>query len=134
VSAPSSLLLRVTAGAMAGTAFRVAGPSIVVGRSPDCTIAIADPSLSRQHFELASDAGVWRVRDLDSRNGISVNGKIVARAVVRAGDEIRAGDVIVRLEAAPPRLSEAAAETVTSPETEPPTTLPIACSLQLLRR
>ena len=49
---------------MAGTSFRVAGPSVVVGRSPDCTIAIADPSLSRQHFELASDAGVKIVDDL----------------------------------------------------------------------
>jgi hypothetical protein len=106
VSAAPALLLRVVSGAMAGTGFRVTGASAVVGRAPDCAISIADPSLSRRHFEIASEGDAWRIQDLDSRNGIAVNGKVVQRAAVRPGDEIRAGDLICRLEAASARLSE----------------------------
>jgi hypothetical protein len=91
---------------MAGTGFRVTGPAVAIGRSPDCAISIADPSLSRRHFELASEGDGWRVTDLGSRNGISVNGELVRRAVVRPGDEIRAGDMTFHLEVAPARLAE----------------------------
>jgi hypothetical protein len=49
---------------------------------------------------------------------MTINGKDVREAVVRAGDEIRAGDVTFRFEVAPARLSEAPPET---PAAEQPT-------------
>src|SRR5580704_11205273 len=93
MSEPLALVLRIVGGAMAGARFRLTEPTVTVGRSPACAISITDPSLSRTHFELISEGGVWRVTDLDSRNGIAVNGKLTLRAVVRPGDEIRAGDM-----------------------------------------
>lgn len=103
---------------MTGKAFRLSDAPAVVGRSPECAIAIAEPSLSRRHFEIRTEGDVWQVRDLHSRNGITVNRKGVREAVVRAGDEIQAGDVTFRLEVAPARLSEAPPE---NPAAEQPT-------------
>jgi pSer/pThr/pTyr-binding forkhead associated (FHA) protein len=126
VSLTSPLRLCVIEGAMAGTEFRIPGVSVVVGRSPDCAISIADPSLSRRHFEVVLEDDVWRIKDLQSRNGISVNGEAVRQAVVRAGDEIRAGDMIFRLEVASARLSESGLDAVTSRAGMPhPTSVPI---------
>lgn len=118
MSAAPSLLLRVVSGAMTGKAFRLTGAPAVVGRSPECAIAIAEPSLSRRHFEIRFEGDEWQVRDLRSRNGVTINSKGMREAVVRAGDEIRAGDVTFRLEVAPARLSEAPPE---HPPAEQPT-------------
>jgi pSer/pThr/pTyr-binding forkhead associated (FHA) protein len=109
MTAEPILLLRVADGELVGTRFRVTGPS-VVGRSPDCTVSIADPSLSRRHFELVRSDDMWRVTDLASRNGLSVNGTPVRHAIVGPGDEIRAGAVTFRLEIATSRLSEVTGE------------------------
>jgi len=105
VSVAPRLVLRVVHGAVAGTRFPIAGPT-VVGRAPECTIAIADPSLSRTHFEVVPDGERWRITDLRSRNGTAVNGTRVLRAVVGPGDEIRAGEMTFRLEVPSARLSE----------------------------
>jgi hypothetical protein len=109
VSAEPALVLRVVNGELAGTRVRVTGRSMV-GRSTECAISLADPSLSRRHFELVRDDDAWRVTDLASRNGLSVNGTPVRDAIVGPGDEIRAGDVTFRLEVATPRLSDVTRE------------------------
>lgn len=93
-----AVILRVVNGPMTGALFRLAAASTVVGRSPECTITVSDTSMSRRHFELALEGDVCRVVDLGSRNGLLVNGAAVLRAVVRPGDEIRAGEVVFRVE------------------------------------
>lgn len=62
-----------------------------IGTAPDNTFVIADPTVSRLHAELyLRDRTVW-VRDLESRNGTSVNGVQVADARVPDGGRIRVG-------------------------------------------
>jgi len=96
--ASSGLALRIVTGPRQGTVVSIAEGSSIVGRSPDCAIVVADPSLSRRHFELrAQDDTCWLI-DLESRNGVLVNGAGVLRKRVRAGDEICAGDVVFRIE------------------------------------
>jgi hypothetical protein len=58
---------------------------------------------------------------------MSVNGKVVHQAVVRPGDEIRAGDLAFRLEAASARLSEPGQDPVApiANTPEPAPTVPI---------
>ncbi len=48
--------------------------TLVVGRSPDCDLTIACQSVSGRHCELQFQQGFWWVRDLDSKNGTTVNG------------------------------------------------------------
>ena len=50
-------------------------PQMVIGSSPDCDIIIQNQLISSQHAEflLRNDGSCW-IRDLNSRNGTSVNG------------------------------------------------------------
>jgi hypothetical protein len=63
-----------------------------IGRSPECQVTIEDPLVSRRHAEIVIDeTGAW-VRDLASRNGIRVNGRMVSGPTGLAdGDRIRIG-------------------------------------------
>jgi hypothetical protein len=70
--------------------------TMVVGRDPDCEISHRDPRLSRRHAEFTvGDDGII-VRDLDSRNGIRVNGSPVKEAVLRPGDLVQIAQLTVR--------------------------------------
>jgi hypothetical protein len=91
-------ILCVTGGPGRGHEFPIREGSTVVGRAADCTISIADPGLSRRHFEVTWDGAVCAVRDLGSRNGVTVNGLPVRQAIVRPGDLIGAGAVCLRLD------------------------------------
>ena len=46
---------------------------LVVGRSADCGLKLADEALSRRHCRLGSEKGRAFVEDLGSRNGTYVN-------------------------------------------------------------
>jgi len=47
---------------------------IIVGRDPDCDIALPIGSISSRHCELEYVDGYWNINDLFSRNGTTVNG------------------------------------------------------------
>jgi pSer/pThr/pTyr-binding forkhead associated (FHA) protein len=71
--------------------FTVHGPEIVIGRSPSCTVTIANPSISRNHVKIVRDSGVYLVRDLGSLNGVYVNGNKITEAPLIDQDEITLG-------------------------------------------
>lgn len=47
---------------------------LLVGRRSSCDISLRFPNVSSHHCELELVNGYWHVRDLNSRNGIKVNG------------------------------------------------------------
>jgi len=63
----------------------------VVGRSRECDIRLTDPNVSRKHAELRNENGSYWVIDLDSTNGLEVNGRRVQRAKLANGDVILMG-------------------------------------------
>jgi len=63
--------------------------SVVVGRDPACEIYDSDPLLSRRHAEFLLTARGTTVKDLNSRNGIQVNGVSVPEALLRPGDVVQ---------------------------------------------
>ena len=74
-----------------------------IGRDATCEFALDDPSVSRRHcrvyMESSPDSGPWVVlQDLDSTNGTLVNDKPVERQVLKHGDRIHIGDVLLRFE------------------------------------
>ena len=71
--------------------------TVVVGRDPQCEISHADPRLSRRHAEFTVGAQGVVVRDLDSRNGIRLNGHPVKEATLAPGDVIQIAQLTVRL-------------------------------------
>lgn len=60
-----------------------------IGRSSECDISLAAAHLSRRHAQLQIIDGMLFVKDLDSANGTFLNGKRVAEARVKRGDELR---------------------------------------------
>jgi pSer/pThr/pTyr-binding forkhead associated (FHA) protein len=57
-----------------GDAIPLLKPRLVVGRTPDCDVAIPLGTVSSKHCLLEVRDGVWHVRDLASRNGIRIDG------------------------------------------------------------
>lgn len=70
----------------------LAGPEIVLGRSPDCQVTIEDPLVSRRHAIISLAGSHPTISDLGSRNGVRLNGELIAeRAVLQNNDRIRLG-------------------------------------------
>lgn len=64
-----------------------------VGRSHSVAVCLPHDTVSRIHAELVVSCNNLVVRDLDSRNGTYLNGRRVATGIVKAGSEIRFGDI-----------------------------------------
>ena len=69
----------------------LSGDHVLLGRSRECEVVIADPNVSRRHAELRQDGGRWVIADLGSTNGVKVNGRRVDRAELDPGDRITLG-------------------------------------------
>jgi adenylate cyclase len=63
---------------------------LIIGRRENCDIVLRFPNISSRHCELSLQSGYWYIQDLDSRNGIRVNG-----VRVQAGEKrVDPGDTI----------------------------------------
>lgn len=56
----------------------------LVGRAPSCTVRLDDALASKEHALVSWVRGQWLVRDLDSRNGTSVDGVVLPPGQMRA--------------------------------------------------
>jgi hypothetical protein len=81
-----------------GRRVALASETAVIGRLPDCAVPLSDPQVSRHHAEVRRDPDGFRVVDLGSTNGTSVNGTIVGEQLLRDGDEIGVGNTLIRYE------------------------------------
>ncbi len=71
----------------AGRAFSCDRTEIRIGRTDDNDIALDHRSLSRTHCKVVKeDSGEWRVLDMQSANGLMVNGESYAQVTLRQGD------------------------------------------------
>lgn len=69
----------------------------LIGRHPDCGIAISQPSVSGRHAKLYWEGGGFALEDIGSRNGTFVNQqRISARVTLHHHDAIRFGDAVAR--------------------------------------
>lgn len=61
---------------------------LIVGRRSRCDIALGFAKVSSSHCELELVNGYWYIRDLNSRNGIKVNGERCHSQWVLRGNEV----------------------------------------------
>jgi Protein of unknown function (DUF3662)/FHA domain len=78
-----------------GQTRRVDKRRFVLGRSRECDIQVEDANVSRRHAELRQEGATYWIVDLDSTNGIEVNGKRVTRAKLEPGDTFTVGSTDV---------------------------------------
>lgn len=95
-------------------------PVLLVGRHPECDVRIDLPQISRRHCCLATAYDRITIRDLGSRHGVRVNGRIVDESRLISGDEVAIGHLLYRFEdAAPPAPPAVAVEEKPEPEPAP---------------
>lgn len=81
----------------------------VIGRSNANDLVVIDKEVSRRHALIDCIGGIYVIEDLNSRNGIMVNQKRRARALLRAGDIITCGQAEVVFYVDHPRRSQVTA-------------------------
>jgi hypothetical protein len=81
-----------------GTKHELDGIETTIGRSKECDIQLADANVSRKHAEVRQEGAAYWAIDLDSTNGMEVNGRRQKRAKLRQGDRITLGstDLVFR--------------------------------------
>lgn len=96
-----SIRVRLEHGQGAGTTWRLATPGVYgLGRVPQSSIQVLDMRVSKEHAEihLADDGVRAKLKDLGSTHGCQVNGQpVVGEAALKAGDELRMGNSILRI-------------------------------------
>jgi pSer/pThr/pTyr-binding forkhead associated (FHA) protein len=71
--------------------FEITKPETLIGRAPTCDLQIPDDSMSREHAVVQCDGETATLEDLQSTNGVKVNGKRVRSGELAHGDEIEIG-------------------------------------------
>src|ERR1043165_3505540 len=74
-----------------------AGQEPAIGASEACPIRIEDPSgqVSRTHARVVRTMSGWGIRDLDSKNGIHLDGSQRKEGTLAPGTELGLGDVVL---------------------------------------
>src|SRR5262245_54930963 len=115
---PVRVTLTITEGVLRGEEYVFhESARCVLGRSPDCDIALPmdllHRDISRHHCAFEIDPPTVRVRDLNSLNGTYVNGEKIGQRTnplvrgnsdhergtreLRDGDEVRVGETVIRI-------------------------------------
>ncbi|WP_426754071.1 FHA domain-containing protein [Myxococcus sp. Y35] len=90
-------LLVLSPDELKGQEFACIRTELRIGRTDDNDITLDHRSLSRTHAKLVrEDGGEWRVIDMQSANGMTVNGESYAQATLATGDVIELGHVKLR--------------------------------------
>ena len=77
--------------------FRLDGPLTLVGRHRACEVCLDSSRVSRRHCCLAFGDGEVLVCDLGSTNGTRINGRRVAKGLLRPGDVLGIAHLNFRL-------------------------------------
>jgi pSer/pThr/pTyr-binding forkhead associated (FHA) protein len=83
---------------VAGRRHRLAKRVTRIGRSRDCDVVLADPNVSRLHAEIRHIGIEYVLYDMESTNGVEVNGQQVARHPLAHGDRIVMGGTELQVE------------------------------------
>ncbi len=115
----SNYYIEFRTGARAGERIRLAKKRMVIGRHPACDIVVDASAVSRQHAAVSVDGDTVCVEDLRSRNGTTINGRLVTgRQQLTEGDEVLICDQRMLFSSQSPVRSSGAAvgEETVSPE------------------
>lgn len=79
--------------------FTLDKPTITIGRAADNDIIVAAPvphadTVSQHHARLRRDQDGYVVRDLGSKNGLTVNGRQTLENLLQDGDRLQFGEVV----------------------------------------
>ena len=73
------------------------GDPVTIGRIEGNDLVLNHPSVSRRHGRIELRGDEWWIADLNSTNGIKLNGSPVLEAAIRGGDQLAVGSVEVEV-------------------------------------
>ncbi len=73
--------------------FEMVDNEVHIGRELDNTLRLADPSISRHHAVIRQTGSGYEVQDLQSSNGVLLNGSRVQTSPLRDGDRVTLGQI-----------------------------------------
>jgi pSer/pThr/pTyr-binding forkhead associated (FHA) protein len=90
--------LVVLSSNFAGKEFELARPQMIIGRTDENDLVINHRSISRNHAKVVRepDNGRYTISDLQSSNGVRVNGNDYSKVELRRGDVVDLGHVRLR--------------------------------------
>jgi pSer/pThr/pTyr-binding forkhead associated (FHA) protein len=90
--------LVVLSSNFAGKEFELSRPQMIIGRTEENDIVINHRSISRNHAKLVREpeTGRYTISDLQSSNGVRVNGQDYGKVELRRGDVVDLGHVRLR--------------------------------------
>lgn len=87
--------LEITAGPVQPQRVLLDRDRLSIGRAQGTGLQLDSDEVSRNHCSLTRLDDEYTIEDLQSRNGIYLNGVKVHAAVLRDGDELQLGDVFL---------------------------------------
>jgi pSer/pThr/pTyr-binding forkhead associated (FHA) protein len=88
--------LVVVSSNFAGQEFVLDKAAVVIGRTDENDVVINHRSISRHHAKVVRENGHYHVVDLQSANGVRVNGEEYGKVELRRGDHVDLGHVRLR--------------------------------------
>lgn len=89
---PALIVIR---GPNQGSWYGLSKRTLTGGRDPANAIQITSPKVSRKHFQVRYQDGLYLVTDLKSHNGVFINGNSIQEALLKEGDHIQVGDTVL---------------------------------------
>lgn len=89
-------VLRIVAGPGAGRQFSLPAGATIIGRDEEADLVLEDPYVSKKHARIEV-SGVIELVDLNSANGILVDGETVTRVTLVSGQEVQLGDTRIQI-------------------------------------
>ncbi len=89
--------LVAVAGKLRGKEFVLNEGENTVGRDSSCSVVLSVDGISKKHFSMTVTGDTAYAEDLGSSNGTFLNGKIIKKATVKAGDKIALPDLILQV-------------------------------------
>lgn len=79
-------------------AFRLGREDVTIGRGDGNAVKVALASVSKEHAKIEYKLGTYIITDLQSTNGVLVNGRVVRRSSLKDGDILQLGEAVLRVD------------------------------------
>ena len=81
-----------TSGEHAGKSFEYSSDTITIGREPGNEMCLETGGVSRYHALISCASGIWSISDLNSTNGIKINGTLQKTSKLEENDSVTIGE------------------------------------------
>jgi DNA-binding NtrC family response regulator/pSer/pThr/pTyr-binding forkhead associated (FHA) protein len=103
--AESQATLKVTTGSANKDTIQLGKDKVTIGRVGYNDILLNDKKVSRTHAAIYFEKGNYVIEDLNSTNGVFVDGHLVKKIVLKSGNQITLGDCVLLFTQSVPDIS-----------------------------